>query len=71
MPMFANPMLLCHSQMSFVIPPGDAGPAGSLNVLSTGNEDHTLGLGARGLEVWSCLEAWSWRSRTGGLAREA
>ena len=49
----------------------DAGPAGSMNLLSTRDEDHTQGLEARGLQVWSCLEAWSWRSRAGGLAREA
>ena len=49
----------------------DAGPAGSMNLLSTRDEDHTQGLEARGLQVWSCLEAWSWRSRAGELAREA
>ena len=71
MPMFANPMLLCHSQMSFIIPPGTNCEGCRMNLLSTGDEDHTLGLGPRGLEVWSCLEGWSWRCRAEGLAREA
>ena len=35
----------------------DAGPAGSLNLLSTRDEDHTQGLEARVLQVWSCLVA--------------